>query len=86
MQNLEATLSTWGKSTALRIPALIVKRCGLKIGQTVRFENGTDGSIIMRPVLEHPNLDALLAQITPENLPDEADISWGDPQGSEEAW
>jgi antitoxin MazE len=85
MQTLEATLSTWGKSTALRIPALLVKECGLKIGQTVRFESGADGSIILRPVLERPNLDALLAQVTPENMPDEADISWGKPQGTE-AW
>lgn len=85
MQVLEATLSTWGKSTALRIPALLVKQSGLKIGQTVRFESGTGGSIIMRPVLERPNLDALLAQVTPENMPDEADVSWGKPQGSE-AW
>jgi antitoxin component of MazEF toxin-antitoxin module len=35
--------------------------------------------------LERPNLDALLAQVTPENMPDEADISWGKPQGTE-AW
>ena len=85
MQALEATLSSWGKSTALRIPAPLVKQLGLKIGQTVRFENGTDGSIIMRPVLERPNLDALLAQVTPQNMPDEADITWGKAKGSE-AW
>ncbi len=85
MQALEATLSSWGKSTALRIPAPLVKQSGLKIGQTVRFENGTDGSIILRPVLERPNLDDLLAQVTPTNIPDEADITWGKPKGSE-AW
>ena len=85
MQALEATLSSWGKSTALRIPAPLVKQSGLKIGQTVRFENGADGSIIMRPVLARPNLDALLAQVTPQNMPDEADITWGKPKGRE-AW
>lgn len=85
MQVLEATLSSWGKSTALRIPASLVKQSKLKIGQTVRFENGTDGSIIMRPVLERPNLDDLLAQVTVKNMPDVADISWGGPKGSE-AW
>ena len=85
MQALEATLSSWGKSTALRIPAPLVKQSGLKIGQTVRFENGMDGSIIMRPVLERPNLDALLAHVTPKNMPGEADITWGKPQGRE-AW
>jgi antitoxin component of MazEF toxin-antitoxin module len=75
MQTLEATLSTWGKSTALHIPALLVKQYGLKIGQTVRFESGTDRTIIMRPLLERPNLDSLLTQVTQENMPDEADIS-----------
>ncbi len=85
MQNLEATLSSWGKSTALRIPMPLVKKAGLKIGQTVRFEDGADGSIILWPVLARPNLADLLAQVTPENLPDEADVSWGKPQGSE-AW
>jgi antitoxin MazE len=85
MRALEATVSTWGKSTALRIPASLVKQSGLKIGQTVRFENRADGSIIMRPVPERPDLGALLAQVTPENMPDEADVSWGKPQGSE-AW
>ena len=85
MQNLEATLSSWGKSTALRIPMPLVKKAGLKIGQTVRFEAGADGSIILWPVLARPNLADLLAQVTPENLPDEADVSWGKPQGSE-AW
>ena len=48
----------------------------LRIGQTVRLESGSDGSITIRPVLERPNLEALLAQVTPENLPDDADVSW----------
>ncbi len=85
MQVMEATLSVWGKSTALRIPTALVKQSGLKIGQTVRFENGADGSIVIRPVLERPNLQDLLAQVTPGNMPDEADTSWGKPQGTE-AW
>ena len=85
MQTFEATLSTWGKSTALRIPMPLVKKAGLKIGQTVRFEDGADGSIILRPILARPNLAELLALVTPENLPDEADTSWGKPQGIE-AW
>ena len=83
MQILEATLSSWGKSTALRIPMSLVKKAGLKVGQTVRFEEGEGGSIIIRPVLERPNLDILLSQVTPENHPDEADVAWGKPQGSE---
>ena len=85
MQLLEATISSWGKSTALRIPSALAKASGLRIGQTVRLESGADGSITIRPVLERPDLDALLAQVTPENLPDEAQVAWGKPAGSE-AW
>jgi len=85
MPALESTISSWGKSTALRIPAALVKASGLRIGQTVRLESGSDGSITIRPVLERPNLEALLAQVTPENLPDDADVSWGQAAGSE-AW
>ena len=36
------------------------------------------------PVLARPKLADLLVQVTPENLPDDADISWGKPQGTEE--
>ncbi len=85
MQTLETTLSSWGKSTALRIPTPLVKKAGLKIGQTVRFEDGANGSIILWPVMERPKLEDLLAQVTAENLPSEADVSWGKPQGTE-AW
>ena len=56
MQILEATLSSSGKSTALRIPMPLIKKAGLKIGQTVRFEDGAYGSIILWPVMERPNL------------------------------
>lgn len=85
MQAQQATVSLWGKSTAIRIPSAIVKKSALKIGQSVRIENATDGSITIRPVLEKPNLDDLLAAVTAENMPDEADVSWGKPVGSE-AW
>ncbi len=85
MQIQETTVSLWGKSTAIRIPTAIVKKSALRIGQSVRIENSSDGSITIRPVVERPNLDTLLAAVTPENMPDEADVSWGKPVGSE-AW
>lgn len=83
MKQQYATLSAWGKSTAVRIPTELVKKSGLKIGQTVRLVNGADGGITIYPVMERPNLDDLLARVTPENMPDEADITWGKPVGSE---
>lgn len=82
---IEATVSTWGKSTAVRIPAELVKSSGIRTGQTVRLENMGDGSISIRAVAVRPNLEALLAKVTAENMPDEIDISWGKPVGTE-AW
>lgn len=83
MKPTQATLSSWGKSTAVRIPAELVKKSNLRIGQAISFESASDGSITLRPVIERPALDALLAMVTPENLPDAIDISWGKPQGTE---
>ena len=49
------------------------------------FNSQDDGSITPLPVLERPNLADMLAKVTPDNLPDETDVSWGKPQGNE-AW
>jgi antitoxin component of MazEF toxin-antitoxin module len=83
METLDATVSAWGKSTAIRIPASLVKRVGLQIGQKVQFESAGDGAMILRAVSSKPNLEALLSRVTPANLPDEADVSWGKPCGTE---
>ena len=83
MQTQQATVSLWGKSTAIRIPAAVVKQSALRIGQSVQVESASDGSITIRPVIERPKLETLLAGVTRENMPDEADFSWGKPTGSE---
>ena len=83
--NAQATISTWGKSTAVRIPAELVKASGLRIGQTVQFEQLADGGITLRPIRERLDLTVLLASVTAENMPDEADVTWGKPAGTE-AW
>ena len=83
MESQQATISKWGKSTAIRIPAACLKKSHFRVGQTVRFEDADDGSLTIRLVHERPDLDALLAGVTAQNLPDEADVSWGKPVGSE---
>jgi antitoxin component of MazEF toxin-antitoxin module len=55
----------------------------LSVGQSVRTENASNGSITIPPVVERPSLEALLAGVTKENMPDDADVSWGKPVGSE---
>jgi antitoxin MazE len=81
----QATISVWGKSTAVRIPADLVKASGLRVGQTVQFEQLADGGITLRPVRERLDLAELLAAVTDDNLPDEADVTWGKSVGTE-AW
>jgi len=83
MDHQTSTISTWGKSAAVRLPARLVKQVGLQLGQSIQFEAQTDGTITMRPIMPKLNLDVLLSQITPENLPDEGDLDWGKPVGSE---
>lgn len=83
MKTLEATVSAWGKSTAVRIPSALVRRSGLSIGQTVKVESAGEGVITITAVKPRPSLDALLTRVTPDNLPNEADISWGKPVGTE---
>jgi antitoxin component of MazEF toxin-antitoxin module len=83
MKTLEATVSAWGKSTAVRIPSTLVKRSGISVGQTVKLESTADGVITIRAVRERPNLAEMLSRVTPANMPDEVDISWGKPVGTE---
>jgi len=84
MKTPQSTVATWGKSIAVRIPSDIVRSTGLRVGQAVQFEKGAGGMLIMRPVRARLNLDDLLARVTPENMPDEADTTWGKPEGTEQ--
>jgi antitoxin component of MazEF toxin-antitoxin module len=50
-----------------------------------KLSESTDtGVIIVRPIRQRLKLDELLDKITPNNLPDLADIEWGQPKGGEE--
>lgn len=70
----------WGNSPAVRIPAAIMESAHLSLNQAVnvRAHNGT---VIIESATPSYDLDALLAGITPENRPLEADF--GIPQGKE---
>jgi antitoxin component of MazEF toxin-antitoxin module len=78
----QSTIGLSGQAAAVAIPPDVLKVCGLRVGQTVEVETSEDGMLIVRPV-RAPNLNELLDKITPENLPDTADIEWGKPVGSE---
>ena len=84
MKSEQSTVAMWGQSPAVRIPSDVLHASGLHIGQQVEFESKVTGAIIVRPIRQRPSLDDLLDKITPENVPDLADIEWGQPKGGEE--
>ena len=46
---LDLQLAKWGNSLALRIPAEVVRRLGLREGATVEAQLSVDGSLSIRP-------------------------------------
>jgi antitoxin MazE len=64
----------WGNSASVRIPASIMASSALRLDQLVDMRN-EGGRIVIEPVLAPVyDLDALLAQMTPETFPDEVDF------------
>ena len=80
---MSLVIAKWGNSAAVRLPAFVLAETGVKAGDKVDIIVNSDKSITMRPILKNRlNLDALLAAITPDNLPDRTDID-DVPQGKE---
>lgn len=80
---MRITVKKWGNSAAVRLPAAVLEAANLKLEQQVdiREENGR---IVIEPVAIEPeeiDIDALCAQITPENQHESADF--GPPKGNE---
>jgi antitoxin MazE len=74
------TVSKWGNSLALRIPATFAEMVGLEEGTEVDLKVSA-GSLIVKPVRRKFALKQLVAQITPENR--HREIEWGRPVGKE---
>lgn len=71
----------WGNSASVRIPASIMAAAALHIDQLVDIREDK-GRILIEPVSTPVyDLDALLAQMTPDNFPD--DMDFGAPVGNE---
>ncbi len=71
----------WGNSASVRIPASIMAAASLHIDQLVDIRED-QGRILIEPVSTPVyDLDALLAQMTPDNFPD--DMDFGAPVGNE---
>ena len=79
---MEAKVRKWGNSLAVRIPIGIVRSAKLKEGSDLEIAEA-DGCIILKPLNKTEyDLDALLSQITEENIHEE--IESGGPVGREE--
>ena len=73
------TISRWGNSLAVRIPKAILDATELREGDEVRI-GSEGGRIVIRPAVA-VDLEAMLAGITRDNLPDKA-LDWA-PAGRE---
>ena len=75
------TVSKWGNSLALRIPAAFADAIGLAEGAEVALKV-SGGRLIVKPAPNKYDLKQLVAKITPNNRHDETD--WGKPVGKEQ--
>lgn len=80
---MRARVQRWGNSLALRIPSAFAVETTIEQGSEVELTL-EDGRLVVTPVKDPAfSLEALLAEVTPDNLHAEADI--GAPEGAE-AW
>ena len=80
---MRVQVKRWGNSASVRIPASVMAAAALRIDQEVDVRED-NGKVVIEPVRAPAyDLDALLAQVTPENLHDPVD--WGAAVGRE-AW
>lgn len=77
---MQAQVSKWGDSLAVRIPQGIAHELGLESGTAVELVV-REGEIVLIPIRSAPTLDQLVAGITEENR--HAETDWGSPVGNE---
>ena len=80
---METTIKKWGNSLALRIPKALAKEAGLHYELAVELSL-VDGKLVIFPI-EQPKLDleAMLDQITEDNLHSEVNVG---PAVGQEVW
>lgn len=70
---METCVKKWGNSLALRIPRLLAGEVGLEEDSPVRI-SVEEGKLVIVPILRaRYTLEALLAQVTAQNLHSEVD-------------
>jgi antitoxin MazE len=78
---MKSMIKKWGNSASVRIPAVVMEAARLSLDDAVDVrEEG--GRIVIEPLRRREyDLDALLADITPENL--HTEVSFGPAVGKE---
>lgn len=71
---MKANIHKWGNSLALRIPQAVARQIHIKERDAVELSVGA-GGLTIKPAVEHPTHDELLAAVTPENLHEST--NWG---------
>ena len=78
---MKTKIARWGNSLAVRLPKHALKDLELKEGALVEL-SAKDGKLVLTPRhAADPELDKLIAAITPKNRYPETD--WGSPRGRE---
>jgi antitoxin MazE len=79
---MNAQFKLWGNSLAVRIPSGIARQLDVFDGKAADIQV-RDNALVVTPVDVEPSYDinALVAQITPENV--HAELDTGDPVGNE---
>lgn len=71
---MEATVGTWGRSYAVRIPSTVVRQLGLKEGETLKVKVD-DGMLTMKPKRKTYDLEEMLKNMEGQTSPE---LEWGD--------
>ena len=77
---MRATVKKWGNSAAVRIPASVMQASNIDLDTVVDVRE-EDGRIVIEPVRQTYELDALLKGITSKNQ--HRSIDFGAPVGKE---
>ena len=70
---MKAKVQRWGNSLAIRIPKAYAADLRVEAGSVIDLDV-VEAKLIVTPEPQAPPLDALLAQVTPENVHAETDV------------
>ena len=77
---MKTRVQKWGNSLAVRIPSHIIRESGLEYNAAVEMIV-EDGKLVIQRSDETPTLEALLAEVTKDNL--HAAVDTGEAVGNE---